>query len=60
MGKKLIEGVLPDIADQLKRIADALEKNNKPDDVTSAFKNYVNQYPNDVELGAKIRELWQK
>lgn len=26
MGKRLIEGTLPDIADQLKRIADSLEK----------------------------------
>lgn len=26
MGKRLIEGTLPDIADQLKRIADTLEK----------------------------------
>jgi ribosomal protein S20 len=60
MGRKLIEGVLPNIADQLKRIADALESNKKPDEMTSAFKTYVNQFPNDVELGAKIRELWQK
>ncbi len=26
MGRRLIEGTLPDIADQLKRIADSLEK----------------------------------
>jgi hypothetical protein len=32
MGRKLIEGTLPEIARQLKRIADALENQNKEKD----------------------------
>ena len=59
MGRKLIEGTLPEIAVQLKRIADALEnKQDLPRD--SAFETFVNHYPNDAELGKQIRKLWQK
>ena len=52
MGRKLIEGVIPDIAHQLERIADALE--------SKEIKNLITQYPNDAELGEKIRNKWSK
>lgn len=58
MGRKLIEGVLPDIADQLKRIADALE--NKEIRTKNALNNLIKQFPNDLELGKEIRSRWQK
>lgn len=55
MGRKLIEGTLPDIAEQLKRIADALEKKKETFiDVSELIKNTHN----DQLLGEKIRELW--
>ena len=60
MGKKLIEGTLPEIAHQLKRIADALESKKQPDHTRSAFETFINNHPNDEELGKNIRELWQK
>ena len=60
MGRKLIEGTLPDIAHQLERIAEALEKRQTPDQTRTAFETYINNYPNDADLGKKIRELWQK
>jgi len=59
MGRKLIEGTLPEIARQLERIADTLEKNQKPDQIRTAFEIYINNYPNDADLGKKIRQLWQ-
>jgi hypothetical protein len=52
MGRRLIEGTLPEIAEQLKRIADALE--NKE------IKSLIKQFPNDMELGKQIRNKWQK
>jgi hypothetical protein len=60
MGRKLIEGTLPDVAKQLERIAEALEKRQTPDQTRTAFETYINNYPNDADLGKKIRELWQK
>jgi hypothetical protein len=63
MGRKLIEGTLPEIARQLERIADCLEKKKEEDQIgnaSSAFKNYINNYPDDKELGQKIREIWEK
>ena len=60
IGKKLIEGTIPEIAHQLKRIADALESKEKPDQTRTAFENFITNYPNDEELGKKIREIWQK
>jgi len=48
MGKKLIEGTLPEIAHQLKRIADALEKGK--------IKELMTLYPNDQDLGRNVRE----
>lgn len=58
MGRKLIEATLPDIADQLKRIADALE--DKEIRTENALSNLINQYPNDSDLGKQIRKRWQK
>ena len=58
MGRKLIEGTLPDIADQLKRIADALE--DKEIRTENAITNLITQFPNDQELGKQIRMRWQK
>jgi hypothetical protein len=59
MGKKLIEGTLPDIAHQLKRIADILESKQQ-DQVTSAFKAYVNSGASDSEIVKQLRQIWQK
>jgi len=58
MGRKLIEGTLPDIADQLKRIADALE--DKEIRTENAITNLITQFPNDMDLGKQIRMRWQK
>jgi hypothetical protein len=60
MGRKLIEGTLPKIAEQLKRIADALENKQKPDQVTSAFKAYVHSGASDSEIVKQLKEIWQK
>jgi len=57
MGRKLIEGTLPEIARQLERIADSLEKKEESFiDVSELIKNT----PNDTELGENIRKLWLK
>jgi hypothetical protein len=58
MGRKLIEGTLPDIAHQLERIADALE--SKEIRTENALTNLIKQFPNDQELGKQIRMKWQK
>jgi hypothetical protein len=58
MGERLIKSVLPDIADQLKRIADALE--DKEIRTENAVTNLIKQFPNDQELGKQIRQRWQK
>ena len=58
MGRKLIEGTLPDIAKQLERIADALE--SKEIRTENAITNLITQFPNDTELGKQIRTRWQK
>lgn len=55
MGRKLIEGVMPDIAHQLERIAVVLE--NK-DSVKINLINLIKQFPNDQELGAEIRKTY--
>jgi hypothetical protein len=59
IGKKLIEGTIPDIAHQLKRIADVLE-NKQQDQVTSAFKAYVNSGASDSEIVKQLKNIWQK
>jgi len=57
MGRKLIEGTLPEIARQLQRIADSLERKEESFiDVSELIKNT----PNDTELGENIRKLWLK
>jgi hypothetical protein len=58
MGRRLIEGTFPDIAEQLKRIADALE--GKEIRTENAITNLITQFPNDQELGKEIRKRWQK
>ncbi len=58
MGRKLIEHTLPEIADQLKRIADALE--DKEIRTENAITNLITQFPNDADLGKQIRDRWQK
>jgi len=60
MGRKLIEGTLPEIARQLTRIADALESKQEPDQVTSAFKAYVNSGASDSEIVKQLKQIWQK
>ena len=57
MGRKLIEGVIPEIARQLERIADALE--SKEIRTENAVTNLITQFPNDQELGKQIRERWK-
>jgi hypothetical protein len=57
MGRKLIEGVIPDIARQLERIADALE--SKEIRTENALTNLIKQFPNDQELGKEIRQRWK-
>lgn len=50
MGKTLIEHTLPEIARQLKRIADILEKQK--------IKELMAMCPNDQLLGEKVREFY--
>ena len=58
MGRKLIEGTLPDIARQLTRIADSMEDKNGS--LRDSLINLVKQESNDQELGKLIRSIWQK
>jgi hypothetical protein len=61
MGVKLIEFTLPEIALQLKRIADALENKHDPaDQITSAFQTFIKSNLNDQDLGKQIRHLYGK
>jgi len=62
MGKKLIEGTLPEIALQLKRIADSMDKENKAKyaNLSSAMVVFIDGYPDDKELGKQIRQLYGK
>lgn len=52
MGRKLIEYTLPEIAEQLKRIADALEHGK--------IRWFMDTYPNNQELGEKVREFYTR
>ena len=58
MGKKLIEHTFPEIAHQLKRIADSMEDKNGS--LKDSLINLVKQESNDQELGKLIRSIWQK
>jgi hypothetical protein len=60
MGRKLIESTLPDIAYQLKRIADALENKKTPEQVKSAFEFYINSGANDSEIVKQLKQIWNK
>ena len=62
MGKKLIEHTLPEIARQLERIADSLDKENKGKyaNLSSAMTMFIEGYSDDRELGKQIRQLYGK
>jgi hypothetical protein len=59
MGRKLIEGTLPDIAEQLKRIADNMEKKVKDGDAARVieFLEYEEALTKDKETAGRIRIL---
>ena len=59
MGRKLIEGTLPEIAKQLERIADALEKPKHSQPLLSSLDSFAKHYTSDEELGKEIRKLCQ-
>ena len=59
MGRKLIEGTLPDIAKQLERIADALEVKQTPTEIMSALKAFVNSGADDSEIVKQLKNLWE-
>jgi len=52
MGRKLIEHTLPNIGEQLERIADALEKNAASQTITVTVCYYINE-----EDGKKIYDI---
>lgn len=52
MGRTLIEHTLPEIAEQLKRIADIMEKQK--------IKELMQLYPNDGDLGRMVREYYTR
>lgn len=56
MGRKLIEGTLPNLANQLERIANALE--DREVRTENALINLIKQFPNDADLGKEIRKRW--
>ena len=58
MGKRLIESTFPEIAHQLKRIADSME--NKDTALQKSLKSVIEKEPNDQELGKLIRSIWNK
>jgi hypothetical protein len=60
MGRKLIEGTLPDIAIQLERIAKVMENNVKEDEASKKlieFLEYEEALTKDKETAARIRTL---
>lgn len=52
LGRRLLEHTLPEIARQLERIADALEKQK--------IRELMDLYPNDQELGKHVREYFTR
>jgi len=58
MGRKLIEVTLPNIGEELRRIADSLDE--KQIRTENGIKNLITQFPNDEELGNEIRKRWKK
>jgi hypothetical protein len=59
MGVKLIEFTLPEIADQLKRIADTMEKKAKDEDARRVieFLEYEEALTKDPATAGRIRIL---
>lgn len=59
MGRKLIEGTLPDIADQLKRIADTMQNKAKDEDARRVveFLEYEEALTKDPATAGRIRIL---
>jgi hypothetical protein len=60
MGRKLIEGTLPDIAHQLERIAKVMENNVKEDEASKKlieFLEYEEALTKDKETASRIRAL---
>jgi DNA-binding GntR family transcriptional regulator len=59
MGRKLIERTLPEIAEQLKRIADVMEKNVKEGDAKKVidFLEYEEALTKDPATAGRIRIL---
>lgn len=60
MGKRLIEHTLPEIARQLERIANALESKQTPDQISSAYKAYLDSGADDHEIVKQLRQIWQR
>jgi len=62
IGRKLIEGTIPEIAIQLKRIADSMDKENKAKyaNLSTAMAIFIDGHPDDKELGKQIRQLYGK
>lgn len=58
MGRRLIEVTLPNIGEELKRIADSLDE--KQIRTENGIKNLITQFPNDADLGKEIRKRWKK
>jgi hypothetical protein len=59
MGRKLIEGTLPDIANQLKRIADTMEKATSDIDAKKVidFLEYEEALTKDPATAGRIKIL---
>jgi hypothetical protein len=61
MGKKFYQHDVPELVQQLTRIADALQVGKKEKEIGSSFSavtKFIEHYPNDADLGKKIRETW--
>lgn len=65
MGKKFYQNDVPELVKQLTRIADVLEKEKnkdiKEDEIGNSFsavKTYIQNFPNDTDLGKQIRAIW--
>lgn len=61
MGKKFYQHDVPELVQQLTRIADALQVGKKEQEVGSSFsavKKFIEHYSNDADLGRQIRSIW--
>lgn len=60
MGRRLIEGTLPDIANQLERIANALEKKqNQPDEEIEKFAIEFAKFYHSNIINKSDKELFE-